>query len=154
MRFKQGRELKKTKIEIIPMIDTMFFLLVFFILSSVGILKLQGLPVNLPDAKSSDRQKPAEITISIDANRQMKINNTNIRSGDNVAQILEHEINVQSNGSAASKVNAEVVINADRAVPSGLVVRTLNDAASAGVGKVSIATQNLGAGAAPVPGGQ
>jgi len=84
----------------------------------------------------------------------MKVNNTNIRSGDNVAQILEHEINVQSNGSAASKVNAEVVINADRAVPSGLVVRTLNDAASAGVGKVSIATQKFGAGAAPVPGGQ
>jgi biopolymer transport protein ExbD len=33
MQFKQRRELKRTKIEIIPMIDTIFFLLVFFMLS-------------------------------------------------------------------------------------------------------------------------
>jgi biopolymer transport protein ExbB/TolQ/biopolymer transport protein ExbD len=153
-----GRQLKKTKIEIIPMIDTMFFLLVFFILSSVGIIKLEGLPVNLPEAVSSERQKPAEITISIDANQQMKINNTTVKPGDNVATILQHEIDVQTtHGTAQQKVNAEVVINADRAVPSGVVVQTLNDAASVGVGRVSIATQNLGAGGAapvPPPGGQ
>src|ERR1051326_7781029 len=96
MRFKQGRELKKTKIEIIPMIDTMFFLLVFFILSSVGIIKLEGLPVNLPEAGSANRQKPAEITISIDASQQMRINNTNVHAGDDIGQLLKKEIEVQA----------------------------------------------------------
>ena len=48
MEFRRRRELKRTKIEIIPMIDTMFFLLVFFMLSSLALTRLNGLPVNLP----------------------------------------------------------------------------------------------------------
>ncbi len=50
MEFKRRRELKRTRIEIIPMIDTMFFLLVFFMLSSLALVRLNGLPVNLPRA--------------------------------------------------------------------------------------------------------
>ena len=53
MRFTERRELKKTKIEIIPMIDTMFFLLVFFILASLEIIDLRGLNLNLPSATNS-----------------------------------------------------------------------------------------------------
>ena len=53
MEFKRRRELKRTKIEIIPMIDTMFFLLVFFMLSSLALTRLNGLPVNLPRASTA-----------------------------------------------------------------------------------------------------
>ena len=144
----KGRTLKKTKIEIIPMIDTMFFLLVFFILSSVGIIKLQGLPVNLPDANSSDRQNPAKITISITPTEQIKINNLNLKPGDDVGKILADEVTRQTGGSDRAKSEAQVVINADRDTPSGAVVRVLDSAAAAGIGRVSVATQK---GAAPAP---
>jgi len=149
---KVGRTLKKTKIEIIPMIDTMFFLLVFFILSSVGIIKLQGLPVHLPDASSADRQKPAMITISIDDRQQMRINNTNVKAGDDIGRLLEHEIQVQAGQDPDARAKAEVVINADRAVASGLVVQVLDKAAEVGVARVSIATQTPGAGTPAPPG--
>ena len=137
----RGRVLKKTKIEIIPMIDTMFFLLVFFILSSLGIIKLQGLPVALPEANSADRQQPAKITVSITADQKMKVNNRDVSATDDLSQILQQEVRLQAGNSDRAIAEAQVVINADKNVPSGAVVRALDQAAAAGIGKVSIATQ-------------
>jgi biopolymer transport protein ExbD len=48
MQFKQRRELKRTKIEIIPMIDTIFFLLVFFMITSLSLVRLRGMPIAVP----------------------------------------------------------------------------------------------------------
>ena len=142
----KGRTLKKTKIEIIPMIDTMFFLLVFFILSSVGIIKLQGLPVALPEANAADRQQPAKITVSITDTEQMKVNNTDIKAGQDIGPVLEKEVRLQAGPSARAIAEAQVVINADKNAPSGAVVRALDQAAAVGIGKVSIATQKSAAG--------
>src|SRR5438477_9274157 len=66
VEFKRRRELKRTKIEIIPMIDTMFFLLVFFMLSSLALVRQNGLPVNLPRAATAKKQHAADITVTID----------------------------------------------------------------------------------------
>ncbi|HXF75351.1 MAG TPA: biopolymer transporter ExbD, partial [Methylomirabilota bacterium] len=44
------RTIKKARIEIIPMIDTIFFLLVFFMISTLSMTRYSGLPVNLPKA--------------------------------------------------------------------------------------------------------
>ena len=44
------RTIKKARIEIIPMIDTIFFLLVFFMISTLSMARYSGLPVNLPKA--------------------------------------------------------------------------------------------------------
>ena len=74
MEFKRRRELKHTKIEIIPMIDTMFFLLVFFMLSSLALTKLNGLPVNLPQASSAQKQQASDITITIDGGQHIFVN--------------------------------------------------------------------------------
>ena len=48
---------KKARIEIIPMIDTIFFLLVFFMISTLSMSQYRGMPVNLPKA-ASGRQVP------------------------------------------------------------------------------------------------
>jgi biopolymer transport protein ExbD len=136
-----GRTLKKTKIEIIPMIDTMFFLLVFFILSSVGIIKLQGLPVNLPEANSADRQQPAKITISVTPESRVKINNRDVKAGDDIGAILQNEIRIQAGSSDTARAEAQVVINADRDTPSRAVVDILSKAANVGIGRVSVATR-------------
>ena len=56
MRFSTRRAMKHTKIEIIPMIDTMFFLLVFFILASLNIIDLRGLNLELPPAAPRRRR--------------------------------------------------------------------------------------------------
>ena len=59
-------EMKKTKVEIIPMIDTMFFLLVFFILQSVDIIKMKGISINLPKPNSAPVSQPPPKTPKLD----------------------------------------------------------------------------------------
>jgi biopolymer transport protein ExbD len=62
----QRRSMKKARIEIIPMIDTIFFLLVFFMISTLSMSQYKGMPVNLPKA-ASGLQAPAEsAAITID----------------------------------------------------------------------------------------
>ena len=43
-----GYQPKRARIEIIPMIDTIFFLLVFFMIASLAMTTAKGMPVNLP----------------------------------------------------------------------------------------------------------
>ena len=57
------RTIKKTRIEIIPIIDTIFFLLVFFMISTLSMGRYRGLPVNLP--KAATGQQPASESAAV-----------------------------------------------------------------------------------------
>ena len=135
MQFKRHRELKRTRIEIIPMIDTMFFLLVFFMLSSLALTKLNGLPVNLPQADSAPKQAPAPLTITIDANRRLYVNKTPV-----TFETLEPVLREKAGGAKANLAEATVIINADTTVPHGEVVRSIDGAREVGITKFAIAT--------------
>ena len=50
MKLRKSRQFKRGRIEIIPMIDVMFFLLVTFMLASLAMQNLHSLEVNLPGA--------------------------------------------------------------------------------------------------------
>src|SRR5437016_5350943 len=89
VQFKRQRELKRTKIEIIPMIDTMFFLLVFFMLSSLAMIKFNALPVNLPRASTAPHQKAADLTVTIDKNRHFFVNKDPVSPDQLGAKLLE-----------------------------------------------------------------
>lgn len=132
MQFKRRRELKRTRIEIIPMIDTMFFLLVFFMLSSLALTKLNGLPVNLPNAQTAPKQAPAQLTITLDRSQKLYVNKTPV-----TFETLETVL-VEKGGKNLSA--ATVIINADTSVPHGLVVRCIDGAREVGISKFAIAT--------------
>src|SRR4029434_2095603 len=57
------RTIKKARIEIIPMIDTIFFLLVFFMISTLSMSRYSGVPVNLP--KAATGQQPASESAAV-----------------------------------------------------------------------------------------
>ncbi|HEX8465009.1 MAG TPA: biopolymer transporter ExbD [Abditibacterium sp.] len=135
MQFKRARELKRTRIEIIPMIDTMFFLLVFFMLSSLALTKLNGLPVNLPQANSAPKQAPAELTITVDQNRKLYVNKVPV-----TFETLESTLVEKAGGPKADLAAATVIINADASVPHGEVVRCIDGAREVGITKFAIAT--------------
>ncbi len=141
MQFKQRRELKRTKIEIIPMIDTIFFLLVFFMLSSLALTKLNGLPVNLPKANTAPKQAPSELTITIDKNRQLYVNKEAATEAT-----LESLLVQKAGGAHADLSSATVIINADLSVPHGLVVRCIDQSREVGIVHFAIATADPGAG--------
>ncbi|HJR03905.1 MAG TPA: biopolymer transporter ExbD, partial [Methylomirabilota bacterium] len=61
------RPLRKARIEIIPMIDTVFFLLVFFVMASLAMTARGGIPVNLPRAA---RAEAARVLVSVSISRE------------------------------------------------------------------------------------
>lgn len=135
MEFKRRRELKRTKIEIIPMIDTMFFLLVFFMLSSLALVRLQGLPVNLPQASTAKKQTATDVTITIDKNQNIFVNKDPVPVAELSTKILE-----KAGGPNVDFATASVVINADLTVPHGLVVKCIDEARTVGITRFAIAT--------------
>src|SRR5262245_21378810 len=60
------KEPEKARIEVIPMIDIIFFLLVFFMISTLSMTINRGLPVNLPKAASSQRELRESFNITVD----------------------------------------------------------------------------------------
>lgn len=133
MRFKRGRELKRTKIEIIPMIDTMFFLLVFFILSSLSLTRLDALPVNLPRAATAPSQTAPNLTLTLDRTGGIFVNKQ--------AVTLESLPQVLLEKAAGADISlATVTVNADKQVEHGRVVAGIDAARTLGISRFAIAT--------------
>ena len=135
MKFKSRRELKRTKIEIIPMIDTMFFLLVFFMLSSLALTKMNGLKVNLPKASTIPAQPSSTMTLTITADKRLLLNNAEVPES-NLLDALQKELNAQH----ANLETTTFVINADAAVPHGTVMHSIDQSRLAGLTHFAIAT--------------
>jgi biopolymer transport protein ExbD len=56
---------EKARIEIIPMIDVIFFLLVFFMVSTLSMTINRGLPVNLPTAATSQKDVRENVSLTV-----------------------------------------------------------------------------------------
>jgi biopolymer transport protein ExbD len=124
--------LKKARIEIIPMIDTIFFLLVFFMISTLSMAHYRGMPVNLPKA-ASGQQPPAEnASVTLDKDGRLFLNRQPVDRKTLEAQLREQ---------FAGNPGLLVVINADDGVEHGKVVEAMDAARSAGVAKLAIAVK-------------
>ena len=108
------------KINILPMIDVIFAILVFFIVSSLYLTRSEGLPVNLPRASTTEVQKNTPITVSLDKDGKLTIN-----SKPTSLKQLEAEIKkLMANESQTSQTT--VIINADKTVAHGQVVEAID----------------------------
>ncbi|HET6383251.1 MAG TPA: biopolymer transporter ExbD [Armatimonadota bacterium] len=135
MEFRKRREMKRTKIEIIPMIDTIFFLLVFFMLSSLALTRLNGLPVDLPKASTATQQAAQDVTITIDAQRRIFVNK-DPATPENVGPLML----AKAGGPKTNLETATVLINADASVPHGLVIHCIDEARKVGLTHFGIMT--------------
>jgi biopolymer transport protein ExbD len=126
----QRRERRRARIEIIPMIDVVFFLLVFFMMASLSMTVYRGLPVNLPRA-SSGTTPPAEtaaITVTRDGQAYL--------DQQPVTRVVLGE---RLRGLVGANPAVAIVITADEAVAHGRVVDVLDEVRTAGVTKMAIA---------------
>ena len=131
MQFKRGRELKRTRVEIIPMIDTVFFLLVFFMLSSLSLTHLNGLRVDLPTGKNAPSQPRASLTLSVQKSGTMSLNNR-VVTLQNLSQNLKRIPNVKSQ---------TLTINADKNVSYGTVMRAIDTARQVGIARTNFVVE-------------
>jgi biopolymer transport protein ExbD len=69
MKLQRARNFRHGRIEIIPMIDVMFFLLVTFMLASLSMQTLNSIAVNLPkgEAESMQHREPITLTVTRDS---------------------------------------------------------------------------------------
>ena len=143
MAFRRRREIKKTKIEIIPMIDTMFFLLVFFILASLNVIDMKGSRVDLPDSVNQDSQARAKVTITITKEQKVSVNQGTVigKDGSLGSELLSALTSDSASGAITVRPeDAIVVINADSKAPYSIIRKVVDEARQVRFRKFSIAT--------------
>ena len=119
-----------TEINLSPMIDCIFILLIFFIVTTVFVEET-GVEVDKPQAASAVQLEKTSIFIALTEKGEIVYNERDIGIGGVrplVKQLIQQE-------------NLPVIIQADELAPSGLMVRILDEAKLAGAKKVSLATE-------------
>lgn len=104
-------------INIIPAIDIILSILTFFIISSLDLIRNEGLPVNLPGATTAELQQQPQLTVSIDPQGQIALNDRFVDIGS-----LESEVRQ----SMPENATALVILRADATVPHGRVVEVMD----------------------------
>ena len=127
------QEQPKARIEIIPMIDVIFFLLVFFMISTLSMTINRGLPVNLPTAATS--QKDARDNVSLTVMQDGKI-------FLNKEPVTLQDMGPRVKAALAADPRLAVVINADGQVLHSTVVDILDELRHAGVSGLAIAVKS------------
>ncbi|GJL63563.1 MAG: biopolymer transporter ExbD [Nitrospirales bacterium] len=123
---------KKARIEIIPMIDTMFFLLVFFMIATLSMTTQQGMPVNLPEASSTTDSVTEPLTLTITEQGDLFFNKEAIRLDQLNAKL---QVMIQESSKPS------VVINADERIEHGLVIKVMDLVRQNGIQNMAIATK-------------
>jgi biopolymer transport protein ExbD len=129
---------KKARIEIIPLIDVIFFLLATFVLFTLSLDKLSSIPVNLPVANPSPAP-PDENMLSIQVSDQgtfyWKIG-TGAPEIVNVSDLRPRLENYKNQ----YQTNARVLVRGDVKAKFGAAVQVLDEVRNAGIEQVSVET--------------
>jgi len=135
MRSWEEPKKKRLHIEIIPMIDVMMFLLVFFVLISLNVIPALGIKTQLPGAAHAQQLKPqnkAVITLGLDDRLQL--------DGKDLDQTqLVEQLKAMEN----PEQKMVIILNSDEGVEVARLVSVMDVLKSSGFSSVSIATRKL-----------
>lgn len=132
MKLRKSRSIPKGKIEIIPMIDVMFFLLATFMLASLSMQNLDSLQVNLPEGEAEKLTAEKPVTLTLTKDSKIFINQTAVTL-DTLAATLKPML-------AESK--QKLIVSADNEAPQGIVVQAMLRARAAGAQQFLIAVKH------------
>lgn len=122
---------QEIRLKITPLIDMVFLLLIFFLLTSSFVLQ-EGIKIDLPSAKSSEIQQEKEIVISI--------------TKDNQIYLSQRQVDLETLSQGLAKIirqnpNKPVVIRADKGIILGMAIKVLDTARLSGAKRVVISTK-------------
>jgi biopolymer transport protein ExbD len=123
---------KKPRIEIIPMIDTMFFLLVFFMIATLAMTIQHGMPVSLPTAESSTDKIAEHVSLTLTREGRLYYNKE---------AITLQELEMRLANLRQSSSDPSLLINADEQVPHGRVIKVMDLIRLSGITSMGIATK-------------
>ncbi|MED5524395.1 ExbD/TolR family protein [Gallaecimonas pentaromativorans] len=129
MARRRVRQEEEASIDMTPMLDIVFIMLIFFIVTT-SFVKESGIDVNRPTAATATKKKAANIFIAIKENGEIYMEKRQVdveRVRANVEKML------------AETPEASVVIQADKNSKHGVVVQVMDQVKAAGVDKISVA---------------
>lgn len=129
--FSRFTEEDDASIDMTPMLDIVFIMLIFFIVTA-SFVKESGIEVNRPEAQTATQQDRANILVAIDSNGDIWINRRRV----DVAQLRPNIERLH-----AENPQGSVVIQADEQATTKQLVAVMDAARQAGVYNVSIAAQ-------------
>ena len=125
------KEKSTFKLDLIPMINVVFLLLIFFMLTSTTSLQIKK--VELPTAKTAEKNSKQFLTVTIDKNGSLEL--------DGKAIAIE-ALPVHLEKKVAEKKNAVISIHADKAIKFELFGKVIEFAKQAGAADFMLATEN------------
>ena len=124
-------EEEKSEVNLTPMLDVVFIMLIFFIVTA-SFVKEAGIDVNRPDAATAERKEKGNILVAISADDQIWIDRRLVDPRALRANIERMH---------AENPNGAVIIQADKKSTNGLLVQVMDASRQAGVKNVSIAAE-------------
>ena len=115
MKLKTGFETKKARIEMIPLIDIVFLLLVFFIYAMLSMVVHRGFKVDLPQATTAEIDKEDYASITVDKENRILLNKEEVLI-ENLSEEIKTEI----------KEGVKIFINGDKEADLGVVINVLD----------------------------
>ena len=131
MRRKRQRNTEESDIDITPMMDVVFIMLIFFIVTAT-IVKESGIDVTRPDAQTATKQNRVGILVAINECNEIWIN--------------RREVDINAVRANIERLHAEnpqggAVIQADKNAQTGTLVEVMDQIRLAGVQAISIAAE-------------
>jgi len=125
---------KRARIEIIPLIDIIFFLLATFVMVSLSMVKNHGINVNLPSASSSTQNKQKmNVIVTVTENGIFYFNKEEV----SIDALLSRLMSLKNNDP-----DAGVIINGDEKAFFGDAINILDEVRRLGITKVTIQTKS------------
>jgi biopolymer transport protein ExbD len=131
MRKRRMRDVEESEVNLTPMLDVVFIMLIFFIVTA-SFVKESGIEVNRPDAATAEKKERGNILVAISQNNQIWVDKR---------QVDPRALRANIERLHAENPQGAVVIQADRESKNGLLVQVMDAARLAGVFNVSIAAE-------------
>ncbi len=126
MRLSEDNETGRPSVNILPMIDVIFAILAFFILSTLYLTKAEGLPVNLPQAATSTPQNQIDVTLTITADGALYLNGEGLNDENTKGEAVSLEALAVTVDAIEAAGPVLVTIRADEATSHGRVVAAID----------------------------
>ena len=131
MYFKEKNE-NGYSINILPMIDIIFAILSFFIISSLYLTRIDSIKINLPKSSTAVKEQNKPLIITVDSNQRIYFNSNEISLKNFYSIIRKNTENLE---------DPKVILRADTSVKHGLIVNLLDELRKIENLKVGISTE-------------
>ncbi|ABQ30402.1 MULTISPECIES: biopolymer transporter ExbD [Acidiphilium] len=134
-RRRDHLERERPRLEIVPMIDIMMFLLVFFVMIVLKMIPDSGVALKLPGAQTAKEMKPAQVVVMIDAAGKLHVKNQVVT----LAGLQTYLGQV-----VAAKRKVDVVIAGDKDIRYQRLMQVMDTVRKSGIVNVGLATKRPG----------